>query len=128
MDTQTTHGIRISVEHHYQSAHSEPQRNHFLHVYDITIENNNPFAVQLMRRHWTIIEDNGVRNEVIGDGVIGIQPVIQPGGLHAYSSYCVLTSEIGTMRGKYIMQRLDDNTFMDINIPPFVLALPAKMN
>jgi ApaG protein len=128
METQTTHGIRISVEHQYQPAHSEPQRNHFLHVYDITIENSNPFPVQLLRRHWTIIEDNGIRNEVIGDGVIGVQPTIQPGGLHAYSSYCVLTSEIGTMRGNYVMQRLDDNSLLEVQIPPFVLALPAKLN
>jgi ApaG protein len=128
METQITHGIRVSVEHQYQPAHSEPQRNHYLHVYDITIENRNSFPVQLMRRQWLIDEDSGVRNEVIGDGVIGVQPVIQPGGIHAYSSYCVLASEIGRMHGRYIMVRLDENTEFEVDIPAFVLALPAKMN
>ena len=128
METQTTHGIRISVEHQYQVTHSEPQRQHYLHVYDITIENRNPFPVQLLRRHWIILEDNGTHNEVVGDGVIGVQPVIQPGGMHAYSSYCVLASEIGQMRGRYFMERLDDHTTFEVDIPPFVLTLPAKLN
>ena len=128
MQTHTTHGVRISVEHQYQPAHSEPQRKHYLHVYDISIENRNDFPVQLLRRHWVIIEDSGVRNEVIGDGVIGVQPVIQPGGIHAYSSYCVLTSEIGRMHGTYVMKREDTGEEFDVEIPVFVLALPAKMN
>ncbi len=128
METKITHGIRISVEHHYQPAHSEPHRKYYLHVYDITIENRNAYAVQLLRRHWIIDEDSGVRNEVSGEGVIGIQPVIQPGGLHAYSSYCILTSEVGRMRGVYVMQRLDDNTVFEVQIPAFVLVLPGKLN
>jgi ApaG protein len=128
METLTTHGIRISVEHHYQPAHSEPRRNYFLHVYDISIENRNPYPVQLLRRHWVITEDAGVKNEVIGDGVIGIQPVIQPGGVHAYSSYCVLKTEIGQMQGSYTMQKMDDQTLFEVQIPAFVLTVPAKLN
>ena len=128
METLTTNGIRISVEHQYQPAHSEPQRNHFLHVYDIKIENRNPYPVQLLRRHWIITQDAGLKNEVKGDGVIGVQPVIQPGGVHAYSSYCVLANEIGQMQGSYTMLRLDDHTHFEVMIPAFVLAVPAKLN
>lgn len=128
MQTLTTKGIRISVEHQYQPAHSEPQRKHFLHVYDIKIENRNPFSVQLLSRHWVISQDAGLKHEVNGDGVIGVQPVIQPGGVHAYSSYCVLTNEIGQMQGTYTMQRLDDGVQFEVTIPAFVLAIPAKLN
>ncbi len=128
METLITHGIKISVEHQYQPSHSEPHRNHFLHVYDISIENRNHFSVQLLRRHWIITEDSGVHNEVIGEGVIGVQPVIQPGGVHVYSSYCVLTTEIGQMQGSYTMLRLDDKTYFEVRIPAFVLTVPAKLN
>jgi len=128
METLTTNGIRISVEHQYQPAHSEPQRHQFLHVYDIKIENRNPYPVQLLRRHWIITQDAGLKNEVKGDGVIGEQPIIQPGGVHAYSSYCVLTNEIGQMQGSYTMQRLDDGALFEVAIPVFVLAIPAKLN
>ena len=128
METQTTHGVRISVEHQYQPAHSEPQRRYFLHVYDIRIENRNAYPIQLLRRHWIITEDSGIMSEVVGDGVIGEQPVIQPGGVHAYSSYCVVRTEIGQMRGTYMMIRLDDNTPFEVHIPAFVLTVPAKLN
>jgi ApaG protein len=128
METLTTHGVRISVEHQYQPAHSEPQRSYYLHVYDIRIENRNDFPVQLLRRHWIITEDSGVMSEVLGDGVIGVQPVIQPGGVHAYSSYCVVRTEIGQMQGTYSMIRLDSNTEFEVRIPAFVLTVPAKLN
>lgn len=128
METLITNGIRISVEHQYQESHSEPQRNQFLHVYDITIENRNRFPVQLLRRQWVIHEDTGIKNEIAGEGVIGVQPVIQPGGMHAYSSYCILTSEIGRMEGTYTMQRLDTQSLLEVQIPGFVLVLPAKLN
>jgi ApaG protein len=128
METLTTNGIRISVEHQYQPAHSEPHRSYFLHVYDIRIENRNSFPVQLLRRHWIITEDSGAKHEVKGDGVIGVQPVIQPGGVHAYSSYCVLNSEIGLMQGSYTMQRTDDSTLFEVRIPGFVLTIPSKLN
>ena len=128
METLTTNGVRITVDHQYQQAHSEPHRNRFLHIYEITIENRNSYAIQLLKRHWYILEDTGQQNEVLGDGVIGVQPVIDPGCLHAYSSYCVLASEVGKMHGKYVMKRTDDNTLFEVQIPEFVLVLPAKMN
>jgi ApaG protein len=128
MEVLTTNGVRITVEHQYQPSHSEPHRNHFLHVYDIRIENRNAFDVQLLRRHWIITEDSGVKNEIKGDGVIGVQPVIQPGGVHAYSSYCVLTTEIGQMQGAYTMLRVDDNSEFEVAIPAFMLTIPAKLN
>jgi ApaG protein len=128
MEVLITNGVRVTVEHQYQPAHSEPHRNHFLHVYDISIENRNPFAVQLLRRHWVITEGSGIKNEISGDGVIGVQPLIQPGGVHAYSSYCVLTMELGQMQGTYTMLRLDDQTEFEVRIPAFMLAIPAKLN
>ncbi|MDX1409046.1 MAG: ApaG domain, partial [Saprospiraceae bacterium] len=92
MQTLITHGIKISVESFYQPAHSEPHRNRFLHVYNIRIENQNDFTVQLLRRHWYIVEGTGETKEVEGVGVINQQPVIGPGGFHAYSSYSILAN------------------------------------
>jgi ApaG protein len=124
----TTKGIKITVESHFQPAHSEPHRERYLHVYNIQIENKNEFAVQLLRRHWFIIEGAGIVKEVEGEGVIGQKPIIQPGGFHAYSSYCVLADELGKMQGTYLMKNIDDDTTFQADIPSFVLIHPPKLN
>jgi len=128
MHTLITHGIRISVESFYQPAHSEPHRQRFLHVYNIRIENRNDFPVKLLTRRWLITECNGASKLVEGEGVIGRQPVIGPGEFHAYSSYSILSTEIGKMSGTYVMAREDTNEEMEVTIPPFVLVIPAKLN
>ena len=128
MQTLITNGIRISVESFYQPAHSEPHRQRYLHVYNIRIENRNDFPVKLMARRWVITESNGGSKLIEGDGVIGKQPSIDPGNFHAYSSYCILSTEIGKMSGTYVMVREDTGEELEVRIPHFVLVIPSKLN
>ena len=79
MVTQIPEGVRVSVETVYQSEYSNPAQEHFMFAYKITIENLSDYTVQLMRRHWYIFDSNGTLREVEGEGVVGEQPVIEPG-------------------------------------------------
>ena len=82
MVTKITDGVKISVETVYQPEYSNPANNHFMFAYKITIENLTDYTVQLMRRHWYIFDSNGTHREVEGEGVVGQQPVIDPGESH----------------------------------------------
>jgi len=128
MEILTTNGITVSVETQYLPAHSDPRASKFIFGYFITIENGCPFTVQLMRRHWTILDACSVMREVEGDGVVGQQPVLHPGERYTYSSYCDLTAEIGKMCGAYEMTRLDNRLAFEVKIPEFKLVAPFKMN
>ena len=128
MQTLTTHGIKISVESHYQALHSEPERSKYIHVYHIRIDNKNAFGVKLLRRHWVITEGDGKKVVVDGDGVIGKKPSIQAGGFHAYTSYCVLGTVIGKMKGHYELVREDTGEALIAVIPEFVLAFPPVLS
>src|ERR1051325_1260595 len=79
MISKISEGVTISVETFYQPEYSNPMNSEFMFAYRITIENNNPFPVQLLRRHWYIFDSNAEHREVEGEGVIGIQPQINPG-------------------------------------------------
>ncbi|MBU6341223.1 MAG: Co2+/Mg2+ efflux protein ApaG [Bacteroidetes bacterium] len=128
MEILTTNGITVSVETQYLAAHSDPRNAKFIFGYFITIENGCPFTVQLMRRHWTIFDACGVVREVDGPGVIGQQPIMQPGERYAYSSYCDLTAEIGKMHGAYEMTRIDNKTSFEVAIPEFRMVAPFRLN
>ncbi|MCB0669162.1 MAG: Co2+/Mg2+ efflux protein ApaG [Saprospiraceae bacterium] len=128
METIITHGIRISVDPQFEPLHSNPVHGKFLFSYHITIENLTNHTVQLLSRHWYIFDSIGIKREVIGDGVIGQQPVLEPNQLHKYSSWCPLTTAMGKMNGYYTMQRLDDRTTFDVEIPTFALTAPIQLN
>jgi ApaG protein len=99
--TETTRGIRISVQTQYQTEHSRPSENRYVFAYRITIENCSEYTVQVLRRHWKIYDSNGCTNDVEGVGVVGQQPVIPPGSSHQYVSWANLGSDIGKMLGTY---------------------------
>jgi ApaG protein len=124
----TTNGVRIGVESEFRPGHSFPHRSQYLHVYTIHIKNYNDFPVQLISRHWDITEADGEKKVVDGPGVVGEQPVIEPDGLHAYSSFCVLTFPIGRMSGYYNMIRVDTGEEFTVDIPPFNLVQPDVLN
>ncbi|NJN35025.1 MAG: Co2+/Mg2+ efflux protein ApaG [Saprospiraceae bacterium] len=128
MDTLVTNGIKISVETFYQEEYSRPLENKYIFAYRITVENMTDYTVQLMRRHWYIIDSNGLTREVEGEGVIGQQPTLSPGEMHQYVSWSHFFTEIGKMHGYYIFRRdIDDQTFKAA-IPEFHLMTPFKMN
>jgi len=126
--TTITDGVKISVETQYQPEYSNPASEHYMFAYKIQIENLSGFTVQLMRRHWDIFDSNGTRREVEGEGVVGLQPVIEPGESHEYISGCNLKTDMGSMKGGYQMLRLLDNTYFDAQIPEFYLIAPFKLN
>lgn len=86
MVSKVTEGVKISVEQFYQPEYSNPVQSEFMFAYRITIENNNAFPIQLLKRHWWIVDSNADRREVEGDGVIGVQPIIAPGEKYQYIS------------------------------------------
>lgn len=121
-------GITIHVETFYQSDYSNPLSHEFMFAYRITIENNNSFPVQLLRRHWHIFDSNGGYQEVEGEGVIGTQPVIQPSEHYQYMSGCNLCTEMGRMEGTYLMKNLHTQKLFEAAIPAFEMYAPAKSN
>lgn len=123
-----TEGVKVSVETLYQQEYSNPANEHFMFAYKITVENMTDYAVQLMRRRWDIFDSNGTKREVEGEGVVGLQPVIEPGDFHEYVSGCNLKTEMGSMKGEYQMLRLLDNCTFDVKIPEFQLVAPYKLN
>ena len=128
MNSTTTQGVEVSVETYYQPDYSNPLSGEFMFAYRITIENHNGFPVKLHRRHWQIFDSNGEHREVEGEGVVGVQPVLQPGDRYQYVSGCNLRSEMGRMSGTYQMENMDTKGFFDVDIPAFEMVVPFKNN
>ena len=128
MSSLISSGILITVETAYQADVSEPLRQHFVFAYRITIENKNDFPVRLMRRYWNIIDSNGERKQVEGDGVVGVQPTILPGEHYQYVSACHLQSDIGMMTGQYQMMNVNTRQTFRCTIPAFVMQSTERMN
>ncbi|MEN0003744.1 MAG: Co2+/Mg2+ efflux protein ApaG [Bacteroidota bacterium] len=128
MDTLITNDIKISVENFFQPGYSQPASSQFVFAYRVSIENLSSETVQLLRRHWFIKDANGTLREVEGEGVIGKQPIIAPGGMHQYVSWCNLSTSIGKMYGTYQMLRRKDNYLFDVTIPAFKMIVPHKLN
>ena len=128
MVTAITEGIKISVDTIYQDEHSNPENGHFMFAYRISIENLTDFEIQLMRRQWFIFDSNGTVREVEGEGVVGVQPIIMPGESYSYVSGCNLKTDIGSMRGRYLMRRSLDNSEFLVEIPEFELVVPFRLN
>lgn len=123
--TATTEDIIITVRPVYLDSESEFFERRFAFAYFVEIENQGENDVQLMRRHWHIWESSGRVQEVSGDGVIGKQPLIAPGEVHKYNSYCVLNSLQGAMEGHYLMERFHGERFR-VEIPRFHLRARAN--
>lgn len=128
MTTKITDGVRVSVVTQYQEDYSSPLQDHFVFTYRVTIENCSAYTVQLLRRHWFIFDSNAVNKEVEGEGVIGQQPILEPGETHEYVSGCNLNTGIGKMEGTYLMERVVDGKQFKAIIPEFVLIVPFLLN
>lgn len=123
---QITHNIKVSVETSFEGSYYSHNKKQYAFSYHITIENLSQFEVQLKSRYW-LIKDALNENEVVeGPGVIGEQPIIPPGGKHAYNSGCVLVSPFGSMQGYYVMQTPTGE--IQVTIPIFKLDAPFAMN
>ncbi len=128
MVKQVTEGICITVETFYQPEQSNPYNADYLFAYRITIENFSAVPVKLLRRHWYIQDSNGHQRQVEGEGVVGMQPILEPGESYQYVSAASLRSDMGKMYGNYKMENLYNKKLFSVAIPEFELIAPFKMN
>src|SRR5579862_2139484 len=122
--TTTTEGVAVSACPIFLEGKSNLILKKFVFGYFIRIENQRAEAVQLLRRHWQIHNSNGKIEEVEGEGVIGKQPVIEPGTAHQYNSFAVIETFEGFMEGTYLMRKPNGEEF-SIVIPKFILRAAA---
>lgn len=120
----TTRGVTVRVSVSYLPEQSEPAHVRWFWAYHIRIENDGDQPVQLLTRHWVITDGRGLVEEVRGDGVVGDQPMIDPGESYDYVSGCPLKTPTGSMQGSYGMVDFDGEPF-DVAIPLFPLHSPA---
>ncbi len=125
MSTALTDGIRVSVRSEFRPDRSEAGK--FLFTYTVRVTNEGAVAAQLLTRHWIIVDAAGERQDVVGDGVVGKQPVLEPGDSFEYTSFCVLDTPHGSMHGSYGMQRADGTRFQ-ARIARFPLVVPGTLN
>ncbi|MGM0564020.1 MAG: Co2+/Mg2+ efflux protein ApaG [Pseudomonadota bacterium] len=119
--------IHIEVETDFIEDQSSADDERYVFAYTITIENQGLLPAKLLNRHWVIRDSNGRIEEVSGEGVIGEQPVIQPGECFSYTSGAILQTDVGTMRGSYEMMDEDGRPFK-APIPEFVLSVPRTLH
>ena len=115
-----THGIEVTAEPFYLADQSAPQQGRWFWAYTITITNHSDEPVQLLSRHWRITDGHGRLHEVRGEGVIGEQPLIEPGGSFSYTSGCPLETPEGIMVGDFAMVK-PDGEMISVAIPAFSL-------
>lgn len=123
----TTQGIRVQVESRFVPERSFPHMPQYFFAYHINISNVGHETAQLISRHWIITDANGDVEEVEGPGVIGQQPVLEPGNSFEYTSFCPLKTNVGTMHGTYTMVTPSGTSF-EAKIAPFTLAVPHALN
>lgn len=117
----TTRGIRVTAEAQYLDSESDPSHGRHFYVYRIRIANDGTETAKLLSRHWIILDANKRREEVQDEGVVGKQPVLEPGGTFEYTSYCPLRTSWGTMEGSYTFVT-DDGEEFQAAIGRFFLA------
>ena len=117
----------ISVRPQFVPEHSDPDEEKFLFAYTVTIRNTGEVTAQLISRHWIITDANNKVEEVQGLGVVGEQPVLQPGEAFEYTSGCPLATPVGSMRGSYQCVA-EDGTRFEAAIPEFLLSMPRTLH
>ena len=128
MVSATTKGIQVTVETTYQPDYSNPQQHHYVFTYKVRIENKSNHTIQLLRRRWEIVDATENKKIVEGEGVVGQQPVLEPGQQHSYISGCNLKSGLGKMYGTFTLEKLVDGKLLEITIPEFQLIASFFQN
>ena len=127
MEQTKRYAITVVPKASYVADQSDPANDKFVFSYTITITNSGDIAVQLVSRHWIITDAEHRVQEVKGLGVVGQQPLLQPGESFEYSSGAAIATSVGTMHGTYQMRADDGHTF-DATIPPFTLSVPRTLH
>ncbi len=119
--------IDVQVRPAYLAEQSDPNNNHYVFSYTVTIKNTGKVAAKLLTRHWIITDGDGNTQEVKGDGVIGEQPHLKPGEGFQYTSGTFMNTPYGTMHGSYQMVT-DAGEHFDAEIPVFSLSVPNTLH
>mgnify|MGYP006273369655 CR=1 FL=1 len=117
----------MQVTSKYLSERSSPREHEYWFAYFIRISNVGSETAQLVSRHWVITNADGEEEEVRGEGVVGDKPVLEPGAVYNYNSFCHLKTSVGTMHGEYTMVTPGGDVF-EARIAPFTLAVPNALN
>lgn len=123
----TKYHISVNVNTAYLAEQSDPATDRYVFSYTINITNTGTVAAQLISRHWIITDAENVTQEVKGLGVVGEQPLLQPGESFEYTSGTAMATPVGTMHGSYQMVADDGNKF-DAEIPAFTLSMPRVLH
>jgi ApaG protein len=127
MSDLTTRGVRVQVQSAFVPERSAPREGQYFFAYRVRISNVGEETVQLVSRRWVITDGAGNVEHVEGPGVVGEQPVLEPGEAFEYTSFCPLPTAIGSMHGSYQMVTPAGARF-DAEIAPFSLAVPTALN
>jgi len=116
--------VTISTTTQYLGV--EERGTQFQHAfsYTIAITNGTDRSIQLISRHWTIIDSQQAEQSISGAGVVGQQPIIAPGDTFQYTSWALIDTDFGTMSGQYQFQDLQECIEFDVPIPSFQLQRP----
>lgn len=127
--------VGVNVVTTYLPSHSNPEDGHYTFAYTITVSNAGDLPVQLLSRHWIITDADDDVQEVRGDGVVGEQPIIEPGAAFRYTSGATLATPVGYMEGSYFMVVREpmevppeDLPTFEVPIPAFTLHTPTALN
>ena len=121
------HEVSVTAQTQYLPEQSDESGGRYVFAYTITIRNAGSLAAQLISRHWIITDSQGLVQEVRGLGVVGAQPLLQPGESFEYTSGTSIATPVGTMRGSYQMLAEDGSRF-EAAIPEFTLSVPRVLH
>ncbi len=127
MSDTVTRGIRVQVQATYVAERSAPADSYYFFAYSVRVSNEGAETAQLVSRRWVISGPEGEVGQVEGPGVVGQQPVLEPGQSFEYASSCPLQTPLGSMHGWYRM-RLASGEMFEARIAPFSLATPTALN
>jgi len=124
---ENTYRVAVSATTQYIADQSDESAGRYVFAYTITIRNGGNVAARLISRHWVITDSQGLVQEVRGLGVVGAQPLLQPGESYEYTSGTSIATPVGTMRGSYQMIAADGTRF-EAPIPEFTLSIPRVLH
>jgi ApaG protein len=127
MAEQKQYDVAVSAQTQYLADQSDESAGRYVFAYTITLRNAGSVAAQLISRHWIITDSQGLVQEVRGLGVVGAQPLLQPGESYEYTSGASIATSVGTMKGSYQMVAADGTRF-EAQIPEFTLSIPRVLH
>ena len=127
MADEKQYAIEVAAATQYLAEQSDEAAGRYVFAYTITLRNAGSVAAQLISRHWIITDAQGLVQEVRGLGVVGAQPLLEPGQSFEYTSGAAIATAVGTMKGAYQMVAADGTRF-EAQIPEFTLSVPRVLH